>query len=66
MVYPATFVTCSKINVSVVIFASCAVAHDGVSNTPSHADSRERSAVGFGARSADVHALCVYLYCITF
>ena len=62
MVYPATFVTCSKINVSVVIFASCAVVHDGVSNTPSHADNKVRTAVGFGARSAAVHTLCMYLY----
>ena len=58
--------TCCKIDVSVVIFASFAeVVCDGGSNTPSHADSKLCSAVGFGSRSSAVHALCMDFYCIT-
>ena len=58
--------TCCKIDVSVVIFASFAeVVCDGGSNTPSHADSNARNAVGFGARNAAVHDLCIYLCRIT-
>ena len=57
---------CCKSDVSVVIFAYCAaVVHAGGSNTPSYVDSKARSAVKFGACSAAVHALCVYLYRIT-
>ena len=49
-----------------LIFSSCAaVLRARESNTPSHVDSKARNAVGFGARSADMHALCMYLYHIT-
>ena len=66
MVCALTFVTCFKSDVSVVIFASCtAVVRGRGINTPRHADSKARSAVGFGERSTAVHPLCMHLYCIT-
>ena len=66
LVCVATFVTCCKSDVSVVIFDSClVVVRAGGGNKTSRADSKARSAIWFGARRAAMQAFFMYLYCIT-